>query len=376
LPAQPSSAFTGEQPYQSYHGGDIGSINLSNGRLALNFPLLSYPQRGSLHLSFNLMYNNEPQHYWAQVEPKLLVLHFWGGGPLVSTLPLENGDVFVGWAKQLGVVLQTISTTVGTNTYQYPLFNIITADGTEHVLGNLGSDSNCIQNGFDSLNQTGPWESLDATGWSLNGGAVNYCTYSYPTTVTDPAGVRHLLGEDLLPSVGDEDPNGNEITLASSTITDSVGRQITLPPNINSASNTITSNCPVVAGVSAAHAVSWSVPGLQWAECNVHVLLHEHRLHLPGHRRPRRLDPQWGGTAPKLQSIVLPNGQSWQFQYNDVLAGLTQITLPTGGTISYTYTTENPTSCSIQPSLSGRWVVSRTVNANDGTGAHTWDLYL
>jgi hypothetical protein len=206
------------------------------------------------------MYNNEPQHYWAQVEPKLLVLHFWGGGPLVSTLPLENGDVFVGWAKQLGVVLQTISTTVGTNTYQYPLFNIITADGTEHVLGNLGSDSNCIQNGFDSLNQTGPWESLDATGWSLNGGAVNYCTYSYPTTVTDPAGVRHLLGEDLLPSVGDEDPNGNEITLASSTITDSVGRQITLPPNINSASNTITSNCPVVAGVSAAHAVSWSVP--------------------------------------------------------------------------------------------------------------------
>jgi hypothetical protein len=76
LPAPTSSAFTGEQPYQSYHGGDIDSINLSNGRLALNFPLLSYPQRGSLHLSFNLMYNNEPQHYWAQVEPKLPVLYF------------------------------------------------------------------------------------------------------------------------------------------------------------------------------------------------------------------------------------------------------------------------------------------------------------
>jgi RHS repeat-associated protein len=372
LPPPTSSAFTGEQPYQSYHGGDIDSINLSNGRLALNFPLLSYPQRGSLHLSFNLMYNNEPQHYWAQVEPKLPVLYFWGGGPLVSTLPLENGDVFVGWAEQLGVVLQTISKTVGTNTYQYPLFNIITADGTEHVLGNLGSDSNCVQNGFDSLNQTGPWESLDATGWSLNGGAVNYCTGSYPTTVTDPAGVRHLLGEDLLPSIGDEDPNGNEITLASSTMTDSVGRQITLPPNINSASNTSTGNCPVVGGVSAAHAVSWSVPAYNGQNATYTFCYASIAYTYPSIAGPGGSTPGGGGTATKLQSIVLPDGQSWQFQYNDVVAGLTQITLPTGGTISYTYTTENPTSCSIQPSLSGRWVASRTVNANDGTGAHTW----
>jgi RHS repeat-associated protein len=372
LPAPTSSAFTGEQPYQSYHGGDIDSINLSNGRLALNFPLLSYPQRGSLHLSFNLMYNNEPQHYWAQVEPKLPVLYFWGGGPLVSTLPLENGDVFVGWAEQLGVVLQTISKTVGTNTYQYPLFNIITADGTEHVLGNLGSDSNCVQNGFDSLNQTGPWESLDATGWSLNGGAVNYCTGSYPTTVTDPAGVRHLLGKDLLPSIGDEDPNGNDITLASSTMTDSVGRQITLPPNINSASNTSTSDCPVVGGVSAAHAVSWSVPAYNGQNATYTFCYASIAYTYPSIAGPGGSTPGGEGTATKLQSIVLPNGQSWQFQYNDVVAGLTQITLPTGGTISYTYTTENPTSCSIQPSLSGRWVASRTVNANDGTGAHTW----
>ncbi len=79
------------------------------------------------------------------------------------------------------------------------------------------------------------------------------------------------------------------------------------------------------------------------------------------------------------QSIVLPNGTTWIFEYNDrnpgdpssVNFGIpTTITLPTGGTINYTYTT-------IKFDPSGvaswsRWVASRTVNANDGTGPHTW----
>jgi RHS repeat protein len=35
-----------------------------------------------------------------------------------------------------------------------------------------------------------------------------------------------------------------------------------------------------------------------------------------------------------LQSVVLPNGTAWTFQYsNDGKGDLTQITLPTGGTI-------------------------------------------
>ena len=52
----------GEQAYMSYHGGDIDSVGLTNGTLSLNFPFLSYPQRGKLHLSFNLIYHNGPQH--------------------------------------------------------------------------------------------------------------------------------------------------------------------------------------------------------------------------------------------------------------------------------------------------------------------------
>ena len=49
-------------------------------------------------------------------------------------------------------------------------------------------------------------------------------------------------------------------------------------------------------------------------------------------------------------------------------ATLSQITLPSGGTISYTY----QYGLGVQGQNGGRWVKTRTVNANDGSGPHTW----
>jgi len=42
----------GIKPYGSYHGGDLDSVNLLNGNLTLHIPLISYPQRGDLKISF------------------------------------------------------------------------------------------------------------------------------------------------------------------------------------------------------------------------------------------------------------------------------------------------------------------------------------
>src|ERR1700761_8707453 len=63
LPPDTADDQMGIQSFQSYHGGDIDSVGLSNGTLTLHFPFLSYSQRGKLSLSFNLFYNNQPQHY-------------------------------------------------------------------------------------------------------------------------------------------------------------------------------------------------------------------------------------------------------------------------------------------------------------------------
>src|SRR5260221_7454964 len=46
-------------PFRTYHGGDIDSINLSNGKLNIDIPLISYPQRGGkLNLGVALHYEN------------------------------------------------------------------------------------------------------------------------------------------------------------------------------------------------------------------------------------------------------------------------------------------------------------------------------
>jgi YD repeat-containing protein len=73
-----------------------------------------------------------------------------------------------------------------------------------------------------------------------------------------------------------------------------------------------------------------------------------------------------------LQSLVLPNGQSWSFSY-DTYLNLTQITLPTGGTITYTWSVNTVCSqgATFPRNYSAR-ITTRTVNANDGTGPHQW----
>lgn len=49
----------GMKPYGDFHGGDIDQISLSSGKLALNIPLISYPQRGGkVKLGFGLRWQN------------------------------------------------------------------------------------------------------------------------------------------------------------------------------------------------------------------------------------------------------------------------------------------------------------------------------
>src|SRR4051812_44207680 len=69
-----------------------------------------------------------------------------------------------------------------------------------------------------------------------------------------------------------------------------------------------------------------------------------------------------------FQSIVLPNGQAWTFEYSDDNNGnLTSITLPTGGTISYAWGVWG--ACMGGTVTSALRVASRT--SDDGSGPRT-----
>jgi len=49
----------GLKPYDSWHGGDLDSVSLTNGGLSLHIPLASFPQRGNLNLSFFLRFSSK-----------------------------------------------------------------------------------------------------------------------------------------------------------------------------------------------------------------------------------------------------------------------------------------------------------------------------
>jgi RHS repeat-associated protein len=392
LPPTTSDDQMGDQAYQSYHGGDIDSVSLTNGTLSLNFPFLSYPQRGALHLGFNLMYNNQPQHQGQFCAPPPAPCVWLWGYPTGTGLPVERGDVYVSWGEQIGLMGQFIPEVITdgkltTDVIFFSNWSLQMADGSKHPLGNMGGvtwTTNavwCGASGYQSpdyqcVTANGPFETLDATGWRLNG-AINPCLVQYGCNDNSLApGMTAVDSNGIIYGNGtQQDSNGNEITTNAGGILDSLGRQIPVPPTNSSSGNTSTSNCPVISGETAAtKAVLWAPPlynsgTQQYTFCYASFPQSILGLHC-------------NSSVTLLQSIVLPNGQSWQFQYNDPTsencsgyavnyATLSQITLPTGGTISYTYLyggSFHSPSCQNY----GRWVSTRTVNANDGTGPHSW----
>jgi hypothetical protein len=377
LPAPTADDQLGLLPYQSYHGGEIDVVNLGNGGLTLNLPLLVYPQRGKLHLSFNLFYNDQAQHQAEFCAPHATCQWLWGYKPIPSPLPLERSDAYVGLAEQFEVLGTTASEKYSTYTDYWDNWSLQTADGSKHPLANLGTMTEINDNPTYLFQYNGPFETLDATAWRVNGTFTSGTTTWYnvaPTSIIDADGVLYDTAKAL-----EEDPNGNMITESGSTITDSLGRVLALPPTAASSSNVSTSLCPQQPLTPTA-AVEWNVPTLNGSSmayifCYVSVAIN---IPINIGLTP---SPASSSTSTKLQSIVLPNGPSWNFAYNDPGNGstyggapinygtLTEITLPTGGTISYTYATETGV---VGCQNSGRWVATRTVNANDGTGAHTW----
>src|SRR5262249_47362600 len=56
-PAQAANE-AGVKPFSSFHGGSFEMVNLPGNKLEVRIPLLSYPQRGGLGLSFIVRWHN------------------------------------------------------------------------------------------------------------------------------------------------------------------------------------------------------------------------------------------------------------------------------------------------------------------------------
>jgi RHS repeat-associated protein len=362
----------GFQTYQSYHGSDFDSINLANGNLVLNIPLLSYEQRGGLppvvisirsnSTTFQSTppFENGPQDTKQHEVASGIIGAPWGQ-PHVAISP---GGVY--W-KEERIVTSAHGGPGGGPEY---LARFVATDesGATHSLG--GGIANQVQGLVPGI-----MYSVDGSGLMLK-----------PASGTNPPVLVDRKGN----IGGLIDPNGNAITLqgpcakpagggdffdpslpawegntygtASATeIVDSVGRVIPnpsyLPPtaqfsclvdldaSYHPAGLTSGAGCETFNFPGQEVASIQNVPGQQLGTVPL-TFCYEQKLVnvcLPtvsgGVCSPQNgeINETWW----VLTSVQLPNATSWTFVY-DTWGQVSSVTTPTGATVSYQYQDGNP----------------------------------
>jgi len=340
----------GDKLGAAFHGSDIDTITLTNEGLTVNVPLMSYPQRGGkLRLDLGFRYYS-PTYTTTTTNScrppaKPCSVTAYSGGPTGSIGDLESGTA-VQWTRY---------TLPGYNPPDYYwLPKVVGPDGSVHFLGLISGNI---------------WESLDATGYRYDSGAAiitapdgnNYAATSTGGIQTGPTYNTNLPLR--------KDPSGNEITGgADGTETDTLGRVIPPPPLYEEfgSSGTDYTNC--TGSRTTVNEITWSLPGLSGGTyvlkfCYANVQILQGSCGSPGIQCLNK-------TVQLVQSIVLPDTHTWTFEYADDTGALTQITRPTGGTISYVVGSFSPCEGSntyrFGPS-------SRTVSTQDGTAPDgTW----
>jgi RHS repeat-associated protein len=340
----------GFKPYGSYVGSDIDSISMTNYNLTLHIPLFEYPQRGALDVKVRIQGNGK-QWYVKQSCFTNSCDERWahsfqaGGGPL--TLVVDNGYPTVNYT----VVHPTKNLSV-------PLFTATTPDGATHQLGSIvgggvayrAIDGTAIYYGGNwSGNQTASSVVMDRKGANLSATSTNYW----------------------------QDPNGNFF----STNVDTLQRSIVS----GSGTPDITACRSVALPVTSVGLYPFLGPNgstrlVQECFASINLQTNFNQLSIDLGTPIKEANP----TETFLQSVIVYNGVSWQsspqwtFEYDDRNPGdaatvnygnVTKITLPTGGTITYTWATGTPCGQGLTPA--SRAVTSRTFDAHDGTGPQT-----
>ncbi len=351
----------GIKPYGSYEGGDIDSISMVNGGLTLRIPLISFPQRGGrLHFGVSVIYNNP---IYTLLDNRVngrcpTECYTWEMGSASSSNPNTGAGLSV--VFDLPGMTDVVTFPGGQGSCPLIMnYKVVEQDGAAHLM---------------STTNNGNWLSLDTTGYAYNGLGVladrqgTQYTYNLVQYVAQGQNCGSYLPTTLNRV---QDVNGNYITANSSGgYTDTMGRAIP-------ASGLSTTDYSYCSGsLATSSAVVWNFPGPNGGTAQFKVCYAQFPINYTPTCAGYVQCYGVGGPRGQIQSIVLPNLTTWTFAFDETGA-LSNITFPTGGTISYTPTPSPNYHCfpgatttvALQANAS---VLTRTVNANDGSGAHQW----
>jgi RHS repeat-associated protein len=370
----------GYLPYGAYQVNDIDSINLSNRNVILDIPLVSYKQKGTLpDVGIKLLFNTPS---WVGVTDDLDCDSppFSQGGQgqscnysyyqlgSASYYQLGSaGGVSPSWLHVFSSGEVDVSGIDSSGDYWLT--------GRYFYIGDETGASHQIDSGdFYPINGAAPQAYVFGTGEAQDGTGLRALTFPAPADFAYPGDVE-LSG----PSVDKngvvygtstnailEDPDGN----TAAEFVDSVGRYIPYPP-ASFSNGYWPSGCQVFSfpGIdgNASATVSDGQSGVgdtgSYTFCASPNQLSATRLN--GCYSYTNYNPNQ--EEPLLDSVTLPNGKQYTFQYGD-MGQLTYLGLPTGGSISYSYLPcgfFNDGTGVIFPAVSTRTV-------SDGTHSERW----
>src|SRR5215470_2578650 len=366
----------GLQPYGSYQGGNIDTVDLKNGNVTIKMTMWRNPERGDkLDVENFWLYNGKTFQMEQTCDPTNGCQVFWNMRTLGVVL-----------SNSLAVNLDYQSIVMGYVDGPPTLWDVTdtvqTSDGASFVLANLPHSGFC---GAPCLTVAGA-KAANGTGWFLSTSGVLYDGngVAYPVSAGGSNQVNGPCQNGLCaPTTAAiaTDPNGNQIVPDSSpsprTYIDTLGRTF--------ASSSFTSDFTGCTGPNpTVMAILFPLPGYSGTNANFKLCYEQipiqTNFQAGADEYQANCTPNPCAVVYLLQSIVQPDSTAWTFEYNSRsqndpstvnYADLTKITFPTGGTLSYTWDNVQLPQCNTLTRLN-RTLTSRTLDANDGTGPHTW----
>jgi RHS repeat-associated protein len=340
-----------------------GFINLANGNLHIEIPIATYPQRGNIKaLHARLVYDSR---FWiVRIDP-VTEASTWtpngiapigisvGGFRLITDG--ESGNTSFSQSTQVacyitdgtGVQHPQYLTTFSNFTYQDP-------EGTMHRAP--GSGALAFKLYYNPSNCPGQQTTPSGTTYSTDNDrykfVVDNSNGSISTSVFESDGSQVVIPGAAIGSAMVQDTNGNFVSIAP-------GQNVGVYNVVDALGRT-----PVIATFSGNQAFLdyLCVPGTSGCDPNngnrarVTVTAVSAGTNFTTSFNQSGVGEYSGPSFAGSASMVLPDGSSYQFQF-DSYGMLTSMTLPTGGQINYGWTNEADYQGHVN-----RWVTSRTVD--------------
>jgi RHS repeat-associated protein len=374
---------SGFKSYGSYDSSKVDTVNLGNGGLTIHIPLpFSYPQRGGKINPSNFLVSNSKNwqvNSWINSGTGAIV-YYWDYSPGQLGLELDPGNFGPYITSTLPAKLQrtvvTQTNDLGQETEWDYGYGIRDWDGSVHELADISGG-----------NRTS-FASIDTSGYQATSEGQDQYGLPVGLVITDRKGnvSTLVLGEGGNPPCTHVTQSGEGgITTVTCTggpsftsFTDSNGNLYNSEDTLGRSSYGETASSSTTGCVSSlplTGSTLYTYTGPTGNQETLQACLGNLTLQTAFGQSGVTEFPSSHAKgitpASMIVTLILPNNTKWTFSY-DHYGDVTQLGLPTGGTISYTWTTTGVSNCGANIAQVSRAVASRAFN--DGAGhIYTWN---